>query len=93
MPQYGGDIVSYAAKYFDISIFITEPDFPFNLQISDNVSVYRNEIPSGNPDCLVSCGAFTPFLKKIKKVALSRGATLIMASDNNDKEPLWKLSL
>lgn len=91
MPQYGGDIVNYAAKHFNISIFITEPDFPFNLQISDDVFVYRNEIPSGNPDCLVSCGAFTPFLKKIKKVAISRGATLIMASDNNDKEPLWKL--
>lgn len=93
MPQYGGDIVSYAAQYFDISIFITAPAFPFNLKISNKVSIYRNEIPSGDPDCLVSCGAFTPFLKRVKRVAGIRGAKIILASDNCDKEPLWKILL
>jgi glycosyltransferase involved in cell wall biosynthesis len=91
MPQYGCDILNYASEFFNISVFITTPAFPFELKLSQNVKVYRDTVPQNQPEVILVCGAFTPFLRYVRRVAKNRGARLIFASDHCDREPDWKV--
>ena len=92
IPQYGASILNYLTEFYSIKLFAKFSKLPINLVLHSSIEIYTNEIPDLN-NCrfLLSCGAFTPYLKRVKKIIKKNSIPVIDMADNNHLElPLKK---